>query len=134
MELADTGGPAAIRSDHALSFDGVRATIEAIATELAQVWEKVSPSEATVEFGLNLTAKSGRLTGLVVEGGADASLKITLTWTHSERAPRGPSGTPGGSAGPDKTGHTDETAGSDESGAAPQPGGSPGPGSSDDPG
>jgi Trypsin-co-occurring domain 1 len=100
MELADTGGPAAIRSDHVLSFDGVRATVEAIATELAQVWDKVRPSEATVEFGLNLTARSGRLTGLVVEGGADASLKITMTWTHSERAARIGASGPDGSDDP----------------------------------
>ncbi|MGH3573285.1 MAG: CU044_2847 family protein, partial [Pseudonocardiaceae bacterium] len=43
---------------------GVRATVEGIATELAQVWEKVKPSEASVAFGLKLTAKSGKLTGL----------------------------------------------------------------------
>ncbi|MGH3812951.1 MAG: CU044_2847 family protein [Pseudonocardiaceae bacterium] len=63
-----------------LSFDGVRATVEGIATELAQVWQKVKPSEASVAFGLKLTAKSGKLTVLVVEGGGEASLTVTLTW------------------------------------------------------
>lgn len=80
VELSDDGGPTTIRDDRPLSFDGVRATVEGIATELAQAWEKVKPSEASVAFGLKLTAKSGKLTGLVVEGGGEASLAVTLTW------------------------------------------------------
>ena len=80
VEVADAGGPATIGSDRALSFEGVRATVEGIATELSQAWEKVRPSEASVEFALRLTAKTGKLTGLVIEGGGEASLKVTLAW------------------------------------------------------
>ncbi len=84
VEVADAGGPAAIRSDGVLSFDGVRETVEGIAIELSRAWEKVRPSEASVEFALKLTARSGKLTGLVVEGGGEASLKVTLAWRQSE--------------------------------------------------
>lgn len=80
VEVPDGGGPTRVGLDDVLSFDGVRETVEGIASELGQVWDRVKPSEATVSFGLNLTAKSGKLTGLVVEGGTDASLEITLTW------------------------------------------------------
>lgn len=80
VEVNDTGGPRTIRDEDPLSFDGVRATVEGIATELAQVWRKVQPTEASVAFGLKLTAKSGKLTGLLVEGGGEASLTVTLTW------------------------------------------------------
>ncbi len=80
VEVSDAGGPATVRDAGPLSFDGVRATVEGIATELAQAWQKVKPSEASVAFGLKLTAKSGKLTGLVVEGGGEASLMVTLTW------------------------------------------------------
>ncbi|MGH3797092.1 MAG: CU044_2847 family protein [Pseudonocardiaceae bacterium] len=80
VEVSDVGGPTTIRDDGPLSFDGVRGTVEGVAAELAQVWEKVKPSEASVAFGLKLTAKSGKLTGLVVEGGGEASLTVTLTW------------------------------------------------------
>jgi hypothetical protein len=131
VEMTDAGGPAAIRGDGIFSFDGVRSTVEAIATELAQVWDKVKPSEATVEFGLNLTAKSGKLTGLVVEGGGEASLKITLTWTHSADAvaaehgrANGDSGIKGLAAGADGTA-------SAEPGTRTEPGG---PGGSGDAG
>ena len=73
VEVVDAGGPATIRDDGGvLSFDGVRATVEGIATELSQAWAKVKPAEASVAFGLRLTAKSGKLTGLVVEGGGEA--------------------------------------------------------------
>ncbi len=79
VEVAETGA-GTVALDDRFSFDGVRATIEAIAGELAGVWRRVKPSEATVEFGLKVTAKSGRLTGLLVEGGGEASLKVTMTW------------------------------------------------------
>jgi hypothetical protein len=81
VEVADAGGPATIGDGGGvLSFDGVRATVEGIAAELAQAWATVKPSEASVEFGLKLTAKSGKLTGLIVEGGGEASLTVTLRW------------------------------------------------------
>lgn len=84
-ELTEGGGPRTVGVQDAFTFDGVRRTIEAVAGELAQAWDRVKPAEATVEFGLSLTARSGKLTGLVVEGGADASLKVTLVWKNAER-------------------------------------------------
>jgi hypothetical protein len=85
VEVADAGGPATIRDDGApLSFDGVRATVEGIATELAGLWQRVRPAEASVSFGLKVTARSGKLTGLVVEGGGEAALTVTLTWKQPE--------------------------------------------------
>jgi hypothetical protein len=80
MEVAETGGPQTVGLDDVLSFDGVRDTVSAICRELAKAWEAVKPAEATVEFALNVAARSGKLTGLVVEGGGQASLKVTLTW------------------------------------------------------
>ncbi len=84
VEVASTG-PANIGLADALSFDGVRDTIEALASEMAKVWAKVKPDEATVEFGLSLDAKTGRLTGLVLEGKAAASFNISLTWRAKDQ-------------------------------------------------
>lgn len=85
VEVVDAGGPATIRDDGAaLSFDGVRATVEGIAAELAAVWQRVQPAEASVAFGLKVTARAGKLTGLVVEGGGEAALTVTLTWKQPE--------------------------------------------------
>lgn len=81
VEVVDAGGPTTISDvGGALAFDGVRATVEGLATEFAQVWAVVKPTEASVTFGLKVTAKSGKLTGLVVEGGGEASLTVTLSW------------------------------------------------------
>ena len=84
VEVAEGGGPQTVSADRALSFDAVRDTVEAVASELALVWQKVRPSEATVEFGLSVTAKTGKLTGLLVDGGGSAALKISLTWRSGE--------------------------------------------------
>jgi hypothetical protein len=42
----------------------------------------VKPAEASVELALKLVVKSGKLTGLLVEGGGEAALKVTLTWKN----------------------------------------------------
>jgi hypothetical protein len=86
VALADGGGPQTVSLDRVLSFDGVRDTVEAVASQLGQVWEKVKPSEASVEFGLALTAKAGKLTGLLVDAGGEASLTVTLTWKRPDPA------------------------------------------------
>jgi hypothetical protein len=86
VQVADGDGPRTVGYDQALSFDGVRDTISAIAGQISEACRRVSPAEASVEFGLALTAKTGKLTGLLVEGGGSASLKVTLSWNNSESA------------------------------------------------
>lgn len=80
VEVVDGGGPENVGLDRVLSFDGVRNTVEAVATQLSQVWDRVKPAEASVEFRLSLTTKAGRLTGLIVDADSSASLRVTLTW------------------------------------------------------
>jgi hypothetical protein len=81
-EVTDAGGPQTVGLDDVLSFEGVRSTVSAICGELVKAWEAVKPTEATVAFALRLTAKSGKLTGMLVEGSGEASLNITLTWKN----------------------------------------------------
>ncbi|MFC7220103.1 CU044_2847 family protein [Streptomyces polyrhachis] len=83
VEVAQTG-PQPVALGDRLSFDGVRDTVQAIADQLNQVWERSRPTEASVEFALKLTSKGGRLTGLLVDGSAEAALKVTLTWRRAE--------------------------------------------------
>lgn len=80
VELVDGGGALPASVANALSFDGVRDTVEAVAAELALVWDRVKPAEASVEFGLSVTTRAGKLTGLLVDADGAASLKVTLTW------------------------------------------------------
>jgi hypothetical protein len=83
VEVADRSGVGTVGLSDVLSFDGVRDTVAGIAGELAEVWERVQPSEARVEFGLKLAAKSGKLTGLLVDGSGEGSLTVSLTWTRA---------------------------------------------------
>jgi hypothetical protein len=79
-EVADAGGPQPVGLNQVLSFEGVRDTVTAVCKELAKAWETVKPTEASVELALKLAVRSGKLTGLLVEGGGEATLKVTLTW------------------------------------------------------
>jgi hypothetical protein len=58
----------------------VSGTLEGIAQAIRSGLEKVASSKSTVEFGIELALKNRELTGLVVEGEANASLKVTLEW------------------------------------------------------
>lgn len=67
-------------------FEGVSLTLEGIAQAVRSGLEKVTPSRTTVELGIELAVKNGKLTGLVVEGSAAASLKVTLEWGRQDQA------------------------------------------------
>ncbi|GGW55468.1 CU044_2847 family protein [Streptomyces xantholiticus] len=86
VELVETGGPEVVGAGQAMSFEGVRDTVEAVAREVAVVWNHVKPDSASVEFGLAITAKGGLLTGLIVDANGSANLKVTLNWEKAQEA------------------------------------------------
>lgn len=83
VEAENAGGSETVSAGGAMTLDGVRDTVEAIANQMSEVWDNVKPDEATVEFGIKVIAKSGKLSGLLVEGGGEAALNIKLTWKSS---------------------------------------------------
>lgn len=80
---AREGDVAADQSFAPRSLDDVIAAIEGIAASVGDAFARVRPDEASVEFGLELAAESGKLTALLVKGGGKASLSITLKWIAS---------------------------------------------------
>jgi len=54
--------------------------IEGIADTLKQSLEKIQPTKASVEFGLEFGYESGEITAMIVKGHGKANLKITLEW------------------------------------------------------
>jgi len=50
IRVDDAGRPSPIGLDDALSFEGVRKTVEEVGSQLSAAWDRVEPSEA-VEFG-----------------------------------------------------------------------------------
>ncbi|MFL5833916.1 MAG: CU044_2847 family protein [Solirubrobacterales bacterium] len=61
-------------------FEEVTKTLEGISDALKGALAKAAPDKVTVELGIELAVKSGKLTGLLVEGAGKGSLAITLEW------------------------------------------------------
>lgn len=61
-------------------FNDVGKTLEGLAEVIWSSLKKVSPDKVTVELGVELAAKNGKLSGLLVEGEGKGSLSITLEW------------------------------------------------------
>lgn len=68
-------------------LSGVSETIGVVASQMQRAWAQTKPDEATIEFGIDVTAKSGKLTGILVEGEGKASLKVTLVWKDHKAEP-----------------------------------------------
>ena len=68
-----------------LSFQAVADSIESIADTLLAALQKVNPTKASVEFGVEFAMEAGKLTALLVNGSSTGSLKVTLEW--ESRAP-----------------------------------------------
>ncbi len=61
-------------------FDDVGKTLEGLAETIWSALAKVAPDKVTVELGLELAAKNGKLSGLLVEGEGKGSLSVALEW------------------------------------------------------
>jgi len=62
------------------SFTDVTEALEGIAQSITAVWEKVKPSKASVEFGIQIGIESGKITAMFVKGTGSADLKVTMEW------------------------------------------------------
>jgi hypothetical protein len=62
-------------------FSDILPGIEGIAETLIQSLNKIKPQKAAIEFGLEISAKPGKLTTLLVKGEGKANLKVTFEWS-----------------------------------------------------
>ncbi|MEU8509544.1 CU044_2847 family protein [Streptomyces brevispora] len=60
--------------------ESLQGVVTSVARSLAVPLRAVRPDEVSVEFGIELTAKAGRIVGLLADGEAKGAIKITLTW------------------------------------------------------
>ncbi|MFF0431332.1 CU044_2847 family protein [Streptomyces sp. NPDC004327] len=61
-------------------LSGVTAALSSFAQQLGDSVHRAAPDRAVVEFGCQLGLQSGKLTALVVQGSANATLRVTLEW------------------------------------------------------
>jgi len=83
---ADGDVPGATKTSALGGFDlaEVGRTLEGLAEAIKGSMAKAAPDRVTVELGLELVVKSGKLTGLLVEGGGTGSLQVTMEWDRGD--------------------------------------------------
>ena len=74
------GGATKVAAVPEFDLDAVAGVLEGISTKLQSAVARAAPSKLSVELGLELVVKAGKLTALVVEGEGTASLKVALEW------------------------------------------------------
>ncbi|MFI1470804.1 CU044_2847 family protein [Streptomyces wuyuanensis] len=61
-------------------MESLHGVVTGVARSLAGPLRAVRPDEVSVEFGIELTAKAGKVVGLLADGEAKGAIKVTLTW------------------------------------------------------
>ncbi len=72
------------------SFKAIREAIQGISWQVANAIESTRPQKASVEFGIDVGVKNGKLTAVLVKGSGQTNLKITLEWGGVNRPKRTP--------------------------------------------
>ncbi|UED84214.1 CU044_2847 family protein [Streptomyces profundus] len=72
----DTG----IAQRAAAQLDSFRDLISGVAASVADGVRDARPDEVSVSFGIELTAKAGKVVGLLADGEAKGAITVTLTW------------------------------------------------------
>lgn len=80
----EDGGATKVAAATKFDFDDVSRTLEGLTEAVKSALDKVAPDKVTVELGLELAVKNGRLSGLLVEGEGKGSLGVTLEWAGAK--------------------------------------------------
>ncbi len=86
MEYASQGGRRQVGKDlHVpVDFHEVFATVKTLASDMQGLVQQSKARKATVEFGVELSAGTGKLTELIVKGSGKATFKFTFEWETTE--------------------------------------------------
>ncbi|MFI0999250.1 CU044_2847 family protein [Streptomyces galbus] len=88
LSFSDTGFTERVEA----SVESLHALITGVARSLAEPLRAVRPDEVSVEFGIELTAKAGKVVGLLADGEAKTGITVTLTWNGGPPHPDAPPG------------------------------------------
>jgi hypothetical protein len=76
-------GPTDVAFGKTLDLADVFETVQEFAQVATDSLRKLRPDEIEIEFSVGVTASSGKLTALIVEGGGEASLSCRLMWKRN---------------------------------------------------
>jgi len=80
LTFTDTGFGENLADRVQARVESLHSVVTSVARSLAVPLRAVRPDEVSVEFGIELTAKSGKVVGLLADGEAKGAIKVTLTW------------------------------------------------------
>ncbi|MEV5881554.1 CU044_2847 family protein [Streptomyces sp. NPDC052020] len=104
LSYSDTGFAERVEA----SVESLNALVTGVARSLAEPLRAVRPDEVSVQFGIELTAKAGKVVGLLADGEAKAGITVTLTWNGGPPDPDAPGdgagGVPPGASGASRAG------------------------------
>jgi hypothetical protein len=80
LRAVNLGGAGDVSRLGRIDLKEVAATITDVAETLGDAIKSASPSKASVEFGLEIAIKGGKLVSLITEAGGTATLNVTLEW------------------------------------------------------
>lgn len=83
VEVIKERGAGDVSALDRLNFDQVQGVLDGLAQVVSGALAKARPNRASAELGLKLKVESGQLTGVLVQAGDSASLKISLTWERT---------------------------------------------------
>ncbi|MET7656831.1 CU044_2847 family protein, partial [Streptomyces sp. NPDC005486] len=96
LSYSDTGFAERVEA----GVESLHALVTGVARSLSEPLRAVRPDEVSVEFGIELTAKAGKVVGLLADGEAKAAITVTLTWHNGppdlDAPPPGPDTPPPG--------------------------------------
>jgi hypothetical protein len=67
-------------TDRVFDLNDAMEDVASLAATVRHHLERAAPKRATVEIGIGFSVSAGRLTALVVNAGAEVSMKLTLEW------------------------------------------------------
>ncbi len=62
------------------SFNDACKSLKQIGSEIYEVFQELKPKKGSVEFGVELSITSGKLTSMIVNGNGKANFVIKLEW------------------------------------------------------
>lgn len=91
-EFLGADGPSNVGTGQrmATAVEGMTELVQGVAGSLRDAVRAVAPDEVSVQFGLELSAATGKLVSLLADGEGRASIKVALTWRKDGAAPGPP--------------------------------------------
>jgi len=88
VEAHVVGGEQDIAAWDKMELDELGNQISKLSKKLFQHLKDAGPQKVVAQFGLSVAVKSGKLTTILVDGQADASITVTLEWNFTSRSER----------------------------------------------